>query len=52
MATQYFGLLWEELMVGLLLGVAEAPGPAKAELRAGNATAAFMRLNPGPATND
>jgi AcrR family transcriptional regulator len=52
MATQYFGLLWEGLMVGLLLGVAQAPGPAEAELRAGNATAAFMRLHPDPATND
>ena len=52
MATQYFGLLWEGLMVGLLLGVVQAPGPAEAELRAGKATAAFMRLHPDPATND
>jgi AcrR family transcriptional regulator len=52
MATQYFGLLWEGLMVGLLLGVAPAPGPAEAELRASKATAAFMRLHPDPATND
>jgi AcrR family transcriptional regulator len=48
MATQYFGLLWEGLLVGLLLGVEPAPGPAAAELRARKATAAFMRLHPGP----
>ena len=52
MATQYFGLLWEGLMVGLLLGVAEAPALAEAELRAGKATTAFMRLHPDPAAND
>jgi AcrR family transcriptional regulator len=52
MAAQYLGLLWEGLMVGLLLGVAQAPRPAEAELRAGKATAAFMRLHPDPATND
>ncbi len=51
MAAQYFGLLWEGLLVGLLLGVAPAPGPAEAELRAGTATTAFMRLHPDPATN-
>jgi AcrR family transcriptional regulator len=48
MATQYLGLLWEGLMVGLLLGVATAPNPAAAELRAGKATAAFMQLYPAP----
>ena len=52
MATQYFGLLWEGLMVSLLLGMAQAPGPAEAELRAGNATASFLRLHPDPTTND
>jgi AcrR family transcriptional regulator len=46
MAMQYFGLLWEGLLVGLLLGVAELPGPADMERRAGRATAAFMRLHP------
>ena len=49
MAAQYFGLLWEGLQVGLLLGVAPAPGPAEAEHRAGTATTAFMRLHPDPA---
>ena len=51
MAAQYFGLLWEGLMVGLLLGVAQAPGPAEAAHRAGKATTAFMRLHPDPAMN-
>ena len=49
MATQYLGLLWEGLMVGLLLGVAAAPKPAEAERRATKATAAFMQLRPNPA---
>jgi AcrR family transcriptional regulator len=49
MATQYLGLLWEALMVGLLLGVAETPTPAEAERRAIKATAAFMQLHAAPA---
>jgi len=48
-ATQYLGLLWEGLMVGLLLGVAATPKPAEAERRATKATAAFMQLHPDPA---
>ena len=50
-ATQYLGLVWEGLMVGLLLGVAATPGPAEAERRATRATAAFMQLHPDPATD-
>jgi AcrR family transcriptional regulator len=50
MATQYLGLLWEGLMVGLLLGVEATPEPAEAERRASKATAAFMKLYPDPAT--
>jgi AcrR family transcriptional regulator len=46
MATQYLGLLWEGLMVGLLLGVAATPEPAECERRATKATAAFMQLHP------
>ncbi|MGC2202547.1 MAG: TetR/AcrR family transcriptional regulator [Stellaceae bacterium] len=46
MAAQYLGLLWEDLMVGLLLGVAATPKPAEAERRAAKATAAFMQLHP------
>jgi len=49
MAAQYLGLLWENLMVGLLLGVAATPEPADAERRATRATAAFMQLHPHPA---
>jgi AcrR family transcriptional regulator len=49
MAMQYFGLVWEGLMVGLLLGVAATPGPVEAERRANKATAAFMQLHPDPA---
>src|ERR1700730_5988546 len=49
MATQYLGLLWEGLMVGLLLRVDAAPKPAEAERRATKATAAFMQLQPDPA---
>ncbi len=51
MAIQYFGLLWEGLMVGLLLGVAAMPGPTEAEQRASRATAAFMRLHTDPAVD-
>ena len=51
MATQYLGLLWENLMVGLLLGVAATPEPAEAERRATRATAAFMQLHTDPATS-
>ena len=49
MATQYLGLLWEGLMVGLLLGVDATPMPAEAERRATKATAAFIQLHPDPA---
>jgi AcrR family transcriptional regulator len=51
MATQYLGLLWENLMVGLLLGVAATPEPTESERRATRATAAFMQLHPDPATS-
>ena len=49
MAIQYLGLLWEDLMVGLLLEVAPRPEPAEAARRAAKATAAFMQLLPEPA---
>jgi AcrR family transcriptional regulator len=52
MATQYLGLLWENLMVGLLLGVAATPELAEAERRATRATAAFMQLHPDPAKRE
>jgi AcrR family transcriptional regulator len=50
-AAQFLGLVWEDLMVGLLLGVAATPDPAEAERRATKATAAFMQLHPDPAIN-
>ena len=51
MAAQYLGLIWEDLRVGLLLGVSARPEPVETERRASNATAAFMRLHPDPAPN-
>ncbi|MGE5157186.1 MAG: TetR/AcrR family transcriptional regulator [Gemmatimonas sp.] len=44
MAEQFFGLLWGNLMVSLLLGVAARPSPQEATRRARDATAAFLRL--------
>jgi len=46
LAEQFRGLLWSDLMVSLLLGVAERPGPRALEERARSATAAFLRLHP------
>jgi AcrR family transcriptional regulator len=46
LAEQFSGLLWGNLMVGLLLGVAERPNTREAAARARDATAAFLRLNP------
>jgi AcrR family transcriptional regulator len=51
LAAQFLGLVWEDLMVGLLLGVTATPEPAGAERRATKATAAFMQLHPDPASN-
>jgi AcrR family transcriptional regulator len=48
MARQFLGLIWQDLMVGLLLGVVATPAPAEAERRATRATDAFMRLHPDP----
>ncbi|WP_201456051.1 TetR/AcrR family transcriptional regulator [Bradyrhizobium macuxiense] len=45
MAEQFFGLLWGNLMVGLLLGVAERPSPQEIARRARDATGAFLRLH-------
>jgi AcrR family transcriptional regulator len=44
MAEQFFGLLWGNLMVSLLLGVADRPSPREITSRARDATAAFLRL--------
>jgi AcrR family transcriptional regulator len=49
MAEQFAALLWGNLMVGLLLRVADAPNPNEIKRRARNATTAFLRLYPPPA---
>jgi len=46
LGDQYRALLLGDLMVGVLLRVREAPGPAEIERRARSATADFLRLNP------
>jgi AcrR family transcriptional regulator len=53
MAEQFSGLLWGNLMVSLLLGVAERPSPREITRRARDATAAFLRLclKPGDASD-
>jgi AcrR family transcriptional regulator len=54
LAEQFGGLLWGNLMVSLLLGVAERPNSRAAAARARDATAAFLKLHPlpGNATHD
>jgi AcrR family transcriptional regulator len=46
LALQFAGLLWRDLMVSLLLGVAERPNPREIAVRARNAAAAFLQLHP------
>jgi len=48
LAEQFAGLLWRDLMIGLLLGVVERPNARAIEARARDATAAFLRLHPEP----
>jgi len=43
LAGQFFGLLWGNLMLGLLLGTAERPAPRELERRAEAASEAFLR---------
>jgi AcrR family transcriptional regulator len=47
LAEQFTGLLWCDLMVSLLLGVVERPGPREFARRARDAAAAFLQLHPG-----
>jgi hypothetical protein len=47
LAEQFAGLLWGDLMVGLLLGVAEQPNPREIARRPDAATA-FLQLHPVP----
>ena len=46
LAEQFGGLLWGNLMVSLLLGVADRPSSREAVARAREATSAFLQLHP------
>jgi AcrR family transcriptional regulator len=46
MAEQFAGLLWGNLMTGLLLGVTERPSRSEIAHRAADATAAILKLYP------
>jgi len=48
LAEQFAGLLWRDLMVSLLLGVAERPNSRDIAARVRDATAAFLQLHPLP----
>jgi AcrR family transcriptional regulator len=48
LAEQFAGLLWRDLMVSLLLDVAERPTPQGAAERSRGAAAAFLKLHPPP----
>ena len=48
LAEQFAGLLWRDLMVSLLLGVAERPHPREIAKRSRDAAAAFLQLHPLP----
>jgi AcrR family transcriptional regulator len=48
LAEQFAGLLWRDLMVSLLLGVAKRPNPREIAARARDAAAAFLQLHPLP----
>jgi AcrR family transcriptional regulator len=48
LAGLFAGLLWRDLMVSLLLGVAERPNPREIARRARDAAAAFLQLHPLP----
>src|ERR1700756_3294848 len=46
LADWFAGLLWRDLIVSLLLGVAERPNPREIAGRARDAAAAFLQLHP------
>ncbi|HET7106533.1 MAG TPA: TetR/AcrR family transcriptional regulator [Candidatus Acidoferrum sp.] len=48
LAGEFAGLLWRDLMVSLLLGVAERPSSREITGRARDAAAAFLQLHPPP----
>lgn len=49
MADQFFGLLWGNRMLGLLLGIAERPSARETSDRAEKAASAFLRIHLVPA---
>jgi len=49
MAEHFFGLLWGNRMLGLLLNIAERPGAREAAARAERAASAFLLVYPAPA---
>jgi AcrR family transcriptional regulator len=48
LGEQFAGLLWRDLMLSLLLGVAERPNPREIAGRARDAAATFLQLHPSP----
>jgi AcrR family transcriptional regulator len=48
MMEQFFALLWGDLMLGRLLGIAPTPKPAEINRRAHAATVAFLKLYANP----
>jgi len=50
MAERFAGLLWGNLMIGLLLGIADRPPQREIGRRAREATIAFLQLYPQPDT--
>jgi len=48
MAEKFLGLLWGDLMTGLLLQAADRPAADEIARRAGDATMALLRLYPDP----
>ncbi|HEX3571616.1 MAG TPA: TetR/AcrR family transcriptional regulator [Acidobacteriaceae bacterium] len=48
LAAEFAGLLWRDLMVSLLLGVADRPTSREIAGRARHAAAAFLQLHPIP----
>jgi AcrR family transcriptional regulator len=48
LAEQFVGLLWRDLLISLLLGVAQRPNPRAIEARARDAAEAFLHLHPIP----
>ena len=50
LAEEFAGLLWRDLMVSLMLGVADRPTSREIAGRARHAAAAFLQLHPKPST--